>query len=223
MGMQLKDEPKSLGDSVRQAERRSKLHLPHIDQLTFFVDAIRRERICGDLVPYFDPFDGGISAECLFVLEAPGANAVASGFISRNNPDETAKNWFELNVLADLARQRTITANIVPWYIGSNGRIREATSKDIEEGWPYLMRLLNILPRLRVVVLVGKKAQRVDSRLQAVRPDLTIHKCRHPSPLSMNRAPGNRSDLLSALKALTRMLERDELPNPPLHPTASGG
>jgi hypothetical protein len=31
----------------------------------------------------------------LFVLEAPGPQAVRSGFMSRNNPDETAKNWFD--------------------------------------------------------------------------------------------------------------------------------
>ena len=70
-------------------------------------------------IPQFDPLDGGIDAECLFLLEAPGPKAVNSGFVSRNNPDETAKNFFELNVGAGLERSKTITWNVVPWYVGS--------------------------------------------------------------------------------------------------------
>jgi hypothetical protein len=55
-----------------------------------------------------------LDAECLFLLEAPGGNAVE--FISRNNNDETAKNFFKLNTDANLPRMRTVSWNIVPWY-----------------------------------------------------------------------------------------------------------
>ncbi|MGH7717468.1 MAG: hypothetical protein ACREON_01305 [Gemmatimonadaceae bacterium] len=59
-------------------------------------------------VPDFDPWDGGTDAEVLYLLEAPGGKAVESGFISRNNPDETARNFFELNRAAGIPRQRTV-------------------------------------------------------------------------------------------------------------------
>jgi len=200
------DAPKSLGKAQHRAERLAQLRAPHISELTAFVERIRTERGCGDEVPYFDPADGGISAECLYVLEAPGPRAVASGFISRNNPDETAKNWLELNAAAGVPRKKTITCNVVPWYIGSNGKIRPATSKDIEDGWPYLLQLIDMLPRLRVVVLVGGKAQRVAPLLRRDRPSLRLMDCPHPSPMFVNRKPENRDRLLAALEEVARVL-----------------
>ena len=201
------DTPKSLGDSEHRTQRLDRRHEPHVNELTVLVDRIRRERRCGDAVPYFDPADGGVEAECLFVLEAPGPKAVRSGFISRNNPDESAKNWLELNALAGVPRSRTVICNIVPWYVGLGGRIRAADSTDIEEGWPYLLQLLDMLPRLRVVVLVGGKAQRVAPRLHATRPDLRLLTCPHPSPMFVNRKPQNREVLLAALREVAAALD----------------
>lgn len=200
------DTPKSLGDSQHHAQRLARLYEPHVNKLTAFVDHIRRERGCGDAVPYFDPADGGVEAECLFVLEAPGPKAVRSGFISRNNPDESAKNFLELNAKAGVPRNRTIICNIVPWYVGSCGRIRPADSTDIEEGWPYLLQLIDILPSLRVVVLVGGKAQRVATRLRAARSALRQMVCPHPSPMFINRKPQNREVLLAALQEVAATL-----------------
>ena len=193
------ESPKSLGSPQHRAERLAQIHNPHISELTAFVDRMRSERRCGADVPYFDPADGGVDAEVLFVLEAPGPNAVLSGFISRNNPDESAKNWLELSAQAGIPRKRTISCNIVPWYVGSGGKIRPVDSADIEQGWPYLVQLLGMLPRLRIIVLVGGKSQRVDSRLSALRPDLRLMKCPHPSPMFVNRKPENRVVLLEAL------------------------
>ena len=39
-------------------------------------------------------------AAILYLLEAPGRRAIESGFVSRDNPDETAKNFFLLNIEA---------------------------------------------------------------------------------------------------------------------------
>jgi len=201
------DTPKSLGDSEHRTQRLDRRHEPHVNELTVLVDRIRRERRCGDAVPYFDPADGGVQAECLFVLEAPGRKAVGSGFISRDNPDESAKNWLELNAEAGVPRGRTAICNIVPWYIGSGGRIRPANSTDIGEGWPYLLQLLDMLPRLRVVVLVGRRAQRVAPRLHATRPDVRLMTCPHPSPSFVNRKPQNRGLLLAALREVAVALD----------------
>ncbi len=201
------DTPKSLGNLRHRAERLAQINDTHIAELTAFVNCLRNERGCGDKAPYFDPADGGVGAEVLFILEAPGKKAVDSGFISCNNPDETAKNWLELNIQAKIPRKRTIAYNIVPWYIGSDNKIRSANSDDIEQGWPYLVQLLTMLPKLKIIVLIGKKAQRVASRLRVVRPDLRIMDCPHPSPLYVNNKPENRDILLSALRKIATALD----------------
>ena len=176
-----------------------------MSDLTAFVESVRRD--AGETaVPYVDPLDGGIGAECLFLLEAPGPQAVGSGFVSRNNPDESAKNWFELNLAAGIDRRRTITWNIVPWYIGLDGRIRPATSADIERGLPYLHRLLALLPSLRVVVLVGKKAGRARPSIRAWVSGVTVLDLPHPSPTFVNRRPHHRGLVLQGLQRVREAL-----------------
>jgi uracil-DNA glycosylase len=102
--------------------------------LTKLVDEMRAQ-VQFD-IPLFDPLDGGVNAECLFLLEAPGPKAVCTGFVSRNNPDETAKNLMLLSIEAGIDRERTILWNVVPWYIGSGSVIRGATASDVREGLP---------------------------------------------------------------------------------------
>jgi len=150
-------------------------------------------------------------AELLYLLEAPGAKAVRSGFISRNNPDETAKNFFELNQAAGIPRERTAIWNIVPWYIGTEIRIRAAARADIEAGIPSLIRLLTLLPKLRAVVLVGRKAERAASVVSQLRPGVRVLRSPHPSPLFINNARGNRERILNILREAATYLEyRDD-------------
>ena len=158
-------------------------------------------------IPYFDPWDGGVQAELLLLLEAPGPKAVSTGFISRNNPDETAKNLFELANRAGLERKRSVIWNVVPWYIGTGKTIRAAKAADINQGVPYLGRLVQLLPKLRAVVLLGKKAQRAETHLNEMLPDLSIFECPHPSPMFVNRASGNGEVLLNGLRAVKDLLE----------------
>src|SRR5207245_3002916 len=108
---------------------------------------------------------------------------VFSGFRSRDNPDETPKNFFQINQQSGIPRKRTITWNIVPWYIGSGSRIRPANSDDVESGLRRLNSLLDLLPKLRAVVLVGQKAQRSSSNIAKLRPGIRLFKSPHPSPL----------------------------------------
>jgi uracil-DNA glycosylase len=183
---------------------------PHVAPLTAYVAALRNEAGPNAAIPDFDPWDGGATAELLYLLEAPGAKAVLSGFISRNNPDETAKNFFELNRAADIPRKRTVTWNIVPWYIGTGDHIRAAGRSDIEAGLPALTRLLALLPKLKVVVLVGRKAERAASLISQLRPQLRLLRSPHPSPLFINNARGNWDRILSVLcEAAACLNDRD--------------
>ena len=192
------DRPKLLGDPAAVAARLNQLHEPHIAPLTRFVETLRREAGPSAAVPYFDPWDGGVAAEVLMLFEAPGPKAVKSGFISRNNPDETAKNFFELSMEAGLERKVTVLWNAVPWYIGSGTKIRAATTADLATGLKPLPQLLQLLPKVRTIVLVGKKAEKASSQLSPVK--YKLFSCPHPSPMFVNNAPDNRGKILTVLK-----------------------
>jgi hypothetical protein len=161
-------------------------------------------------IPDFDPLDGGSNAQVLFLFEAPGPKAVASGFISRNNPDETAKNFFLFNVEAGIDRRRTVTWNAVPWYIGSGTKIRPAKRKDVREADEWLKALLDALHQLRIVVFVGQKALHAQGVVQNCRPDVEVMTMPHPSPMFINRASGNRDRAMATLRELAgRMAASD--------------
>jgi len=200
------DAPKLLSDPAARAARVAQLREDHIAPLTDFVQALRDRVGTTAAVPFFDPWDAGVKAEILFLLEAPGAKAVASGFVSRNNPDETAKNFFELNEDAAIPRSRTIIWNIVPWYIGNGERIRPADSSDIAAGSKPLLELLSLLPNLRSVVLVGRKAERAAPRILEALPSIQLFRAPHPSPLFVNNRPGNRERILTVLRQVAASL-----------------
>ncbi len=201
------DFPKSLGDETIRHQRFAMLDEPHIKNFTSLVKEIRRQEGFSEEVPYFDPMDGGTNARALFLLEAPGVKGVRSGFISRNNPDETAKNMFFALQDADLPRNETVLWNVVPWYIGSGSKIRPARARDIEDGKAYIARLLEILPRLRVVALVGRKAQRIGTWLETgANRCFEVFHVPHPSPLFVNHRPGNRDLLRESIRTVADFL-----------------
>jgi hypothetical protein len=114
------DAPKTLASPTERRRREALLGEPHVAALTKFAKKIRRERGVGRDVPFFDPLDGGVNAPLPFVPEAPAPKAVESGFVSRNNPDESAKNFFLACQAAELRREEMVVWNIVPWYIGES-------------------------------------------------------------------------------------------------------
>ena len=201
------DRPKILADSTAVAARYDQLSESHVAPLRDFVARLRI-RLRRDL-PDFDPWDGGTQAKVLYLLEAPGKRAVGSGFISRNNPDETAKNFFELNQDAGIDRRDTVTWNIVPWYIGDGRRIRAATNADILAGTESLGELLALLPKLRAIVLIGRKAQRAASHVARLRPDARIFASPHPSPLYVNNCPDNRANILKVLREVSKFIDSE--------------
>jgi uracil-DNA glycosylase len=202
----LMDTPKSLASPEERAARTTLLAAPHVDGLVSLVADMRRAKGADYSIPDFDPLDGGQEAEVLFLLEAPGAKAVATGFISRNNPDETARNFFLLNAEAGIDRRLTVTWNAVPWYIGSGRKIRPATRYDVQEADAWLRQLLGRLHRLKYVMFVGQKSLHAQPVVRGCRPDVELMSMPHPSPLFINRAPGNRARVLTELKALARRL-----------------
>jgi len=203
------DKPKLLASLAAREARMKQLHEPHIAPLTVFVEKLRCEKGAGYEIPNFDPWDGGTAAEVLFLFEAPGPQAKGSGFISRNNPDPSANNFFEFNRQIGICRKRTISWNIVPWYIGIDGgsRIRPATSEDIETGVLSLNSLLDLLPKLRGIALFGKKAQRGSSHIKKLRPHVRQFEAPHPSLQAINSNPANKIKILNMLKEIAIFLD----------------
>jgi uracil-DNA glycosylase len=203
------DTYKSLRNEEERKQRESLLAEEHSQPLVRFVQGIRDEQQLNKEIPNFDPLDGGVWAECLFVLEAPGRKAVESGFISRNNDDETAKNFFQFNELVGLARKRAIIWNIVPWYIGNGGKIRAANHEDIQKGLPYLFKLLKILHNLKAIVLIGGSAQSIRPKLET-QTNINILTCHHPSPVWVNRNPQkNKQIIISELENVKNFLNEN--------------
>jgi len=172
------DAPYALVDLTERTRRQGLLTLPAYDSFRNYLDEVRSICKLTAQVPDFDPCDGGVTARALFLLEAPGPQAVASGFVSRNNPDPTARNMCELLSEAGLLRKDTLLWNVVPWYCGDGQRIQAPSRDDIRKGLTVLPKLLAILRDLRCVVLVGRKAQQARSALPK---GLTIIETFHPS------------------------------------------
>lgn len=204
------DAPKTLAAESERKARTDLLSRPHVRALSALVARMRDTKGPDYGIPDFDPLDGGVDARVLFLLEAPGPKAIASGFVSRNNPDETAKNFFVLNAAAGIDRRSTVVWNAVPWYIGSGSRIRPARRDDVREADSWLVELLGHLPRLRFVVFVGLKARHAEGVVHATRPDVALMTMPHPSPMFINRAPGNRDRVLAVLRSLAERIHADE-------------
>jgi uracil-DNA glycosylase len=206
------DAPKTLAGESERTQRAMLLAQPHAQPLARLVQAMRDARGEGFAIPDFDPLDGGTGARLLFLLEAPGPKAVQSGFVSRNNPDETARNLYLLNAEAGIDRRLTAIWNAVPWYIGSGTRIRPADRSDIRSADEWLAELLVTLKHLRIVVLVGRKARHAETVVRASRPDALMETMPHPSPMHVNRSPGNRDLLRARMGHLADLLASSPLP-----------
>lgn len=181
MNQMLMDAPRTLRHIDAVIERRAMLTQDHIAPLAKYVDALRIKNPDFEFQD-FDPLDGGTCADMLFLLEKPGpmtsptGKRQGSGFISRNNDDPTAEAVFNFMQQAKIDRRRVVLWNVIP---GWNSTIKTTTG-EIRGGIEELGNLMSLLPHVRTVVLVGKKAQRAAPFMTgfAVRIALSAH----PSP-----------------------------------------
>jgi hypothetical protein len=181
--------PRSFKYPEAIAHRRMVLDEPHIAPLTAYVESLRAKLPAWEFQD-FDPADGGIEADMLFLLEKPGpmtsstGKRQGSGFISRNNDDPTAEALFRFMEEANIDRKRTVLWNVVPGWNGTT----KVSSVECRDGLLELKNLVALLPRLETVVLVGRKAGRAEEFMRSLR--LKVFTSAHPSPKvrSINRA-----------------------------------
>lgn len=178
--MEESEVPRALRDPDACSLRRRLLDAPHMRPLNEYVAGLRKRP--GVDVPDFDPLDGGVDARLLFLFEKPGPMTVAdgtrrgSGFISRDNDDPTAENTFLFMREARIPRKLTVTWNVIPWWNGTT----MVKAAELREGAEETRRLTGLLPRLRAVVFVGKKASRARPHLEDT--GLAFFSSGHPSP-----------------------------------------
>ncbi|MCA3719822.1 MAG: uracil-DNA glycosylase [Phenylobacterium sp.] len=173
---------RSLHDPAARVARRALLEEPHVRPLTAYVEQLRASS--PDEFPDFDPLDGGVEARMLFLLEKPGpmtsasrTGGAGSGFISRDNDDPTAEAIFDFMRKAGIPRRETVFWNMIAGWNGT----RKVTAREVREGALETLRLVRLLPRLRAVVLVGKRAERAYPLLAA--EAFSLSSSVHPSPL----------------------------------------
>lgn len=175
--------PRSLRDPEAREARRRLLTEPHIRPLRVYVGGLLA-RSPGIEFPDFDPLDGGVEARLLFLMEKPGPMTSAerdgrqgSGFISRDNDDPTAQAIFTFMREAGIPRRETVLWNLIPGWNGT----RKVTAREVREGANEALRLVQLLPRLRAVVLVGKRAEQAHPLLSV--GVFSLSSSLHPSPI----------------------------------------
>lgn len=145
-----------------------------MDQLDVYLDELREYKERDD-IPQFSSKDGRTKAKVLFLQRDPGnSGASKSGVVDRDNDYRTAKNFKEANVGLD--RKLAISWNVVPWP-ASEGTF----ASQVEDALPWLGKLLDLLPELRVVALLGSDAQKATRYLYLHYPDLHVLHGPHPS------------------------------------------
>lgn len=156
----------------------------------------------GEGVPYFTSKEGGAEAKILYLLQDPGrSGASRSGYMDPDNKGPTAKNFREAK--AGMDPRAVITWNAVPWPV-KQGKL--ATELRVAREEQRLDELLELLPCLRVVVLLGDEAHKLTEDLYVRRPQLHILHGPHPSWRGV-KTPGKKKWLRNTVCKAYELIE----------------
>jgi hypothetical protein len=153
----------------REAQEREAATAPHMAPITRFVAAIR-DRDGRGWAPGIAPHHGGVDARVLSVLRDPGPATqvgVGSGLLSVENDDPTAERQADLFAEHGIRDRDVLPWNAYPWYINAAPNAEQGRA-----GAEVLVELLRLLPRLEVVLLQGRDAERIWDRALVLDPAL---------------------------------------------------
>jgi len=152
----------------------------------------------GSTIPWFDPRGGGTEAKVLLLQQDPSQVATFTNFCSPDNNDPTAKNATVACREAGLAMSHRVHWNVFPWWVNIKKRRRlvdptrpwQTFAGARALGATLFLDLLDLLPDLRVVVLLGREAGKafdgINGVLDAPQRSLVILRCGSFSPQSWN-------------------------------------
>lgn len=187
--------------------RLAALEETHVRELTEFIREVLRTE--DSKVPNVDPTDGGARARALFLLESPGRKAVASRFVSFDNPDASAGNMKKLLKFANIERNEVLLWNVFPYCVSTEQKNGNATRRQILDALPETTAFIDILREsLLVVVLCGRRAQWAAEGLKAILPNtVTLLQTFHPAARSYNQ-PKQRSDMERTFAEVAKIISR---------------
>lgn len=185
----------------------------HIAPVNRLVDELRQSDL--GWLPYVAPMYGGVRARLLSLLRDPGPKtqeAGGSGFLSMENDDATAEAISRYFAEADIGAEDIVPWNVYPWYVN-----RAPKAAELSAGIGPLRRLLDLLPRLRVVMLHGGSARAGWRRFERAYPHVVAERrlCVIPTHHTSRQAfwhrdPGvreaRRQDLRAAFDQAARVL-----------------
>lgn len=149
--------PRRMRDAAYRADQWARRFEVHIRPINELVDELGARHDAG-CPPYVAPMYRGTAAPVLAVLRDPGpkaGGAQGSGFLSVENDDQTAERQCVFMSEAGLDPSDVLPWNAYPWYINA-----APTRSQLGDGVEPLRRLIELMPRLQVVLLLGKDAQR---------------------------------------------------------------
>ena len=208
--------PRRMRDPQFRREQHEHLRDPHIAPINALVDELRREK--GQWAPYVAPLYGGVHARILSVLRDPGPRTTddeqGSGLLCVENDDPTAARVLGLLEGARIPLSELVPWNAYPWYINA-----APTTAQLNEGTDPLYRLIQLLPRLRVIMLHGGDAKKAWRLALRSHPDLegrnlevigTYHPSpqafRHPDPAVREKRRKDLTDAFSRADTSLRAL-----------------
>ncbi len=183
----------------------------HIELVNQLVDKLRLE--LAEDIPYVAPSYGGTKAKVLLLLQDPGPKTNltqnGSGFISTQNDDPTAEVLGTLLDKAQIALDDVIAWNACVHYIGSDQK--KPSAKQLQHNLKPLAQLIELLPKLQVVILMGRVAEDSWSRFSGTYPHLAskicIFECPHPSKRGLMGSGPNRRSRQEGLALVMKALE----------------
>jgi len=151
----------------------------HVRDINQFVDRLRREHP-DKFIPYVAPTYGGNNARLLALLQDPGPATNpeirnGSEMLCIENDDGTA-NRYKAFLNENLIDVSDIQAwNAFPWYVSRPGRYQpgkpsQYPKADIHAATEALAELIDLMPKLHVVLLHGLVAQDAWGELRQRRP-----------------------------------------------------
>lgn len=162
----------------------SRVNLLPASHMCPLMQLIKQWRSEGLEVPNPDPNDGGVNAKALFLLESPGPKAVGSQFISRDNPDPSARNLGVSLALSGIARSDSLIWNVVPYCVSTINSNKNASPAQIRSAIPYTQDFIDLLTNLRAIVFCGRRAQIARPLLKL---DCKVFETYHPGAMAYNR------------------------------------
>lgn len=171
-------------DLAFRADQWARRYEPHVEPLNRLVDELGALDDAGH-PPYIPPMYRGVEAPALVILRDPGpkaGGAKGSGFLCVENDDQTAERFWHFLDEARIDHGDMVPWNAYPWYINAKPK-----AVQLAAGVEPLRRIIELMPRLRVVLLLGVDAKVAWRLLVAANGDLVrarridVLETHHPS------------------------------------------